>query len=148
MLTSVIEIYTTGNPADCPNTNYWHSALNERGIIYYFGGGGHIHFFLPARAQITQEIGAQVGGTKRVFLVTGPATFRDDDTWLVQVVFDDGVQEPYSFYVGEDQGMPGPPEALAGGRKWTVHLWLRHEEVFRSKADFLEAPTPWMLPSN
>ncbi len=88
-------------------TNYWSSAGERAGNFLLSLNADCFHLLVP---QCHQATVSEMATAKEVIITRGPLDGQD----ALEVLFDDGSEEPFVLYLGASQCVPLPDESWVG----------------------------------
>lgn len=127
------------------SSTYWGSEVERRGLIWISINAGAIRVLVP---RTHRNLISEIRGCTYVVCSRGPwpATGKAD---AMELLFDDGTQEPVSLHVGPESVdvFPGEPEP---GRQWICTVWdlkkgRPHKAVERPCYWRRVPQLPWLL---
>jgi hypothetical protein len=127
-------------------TNYWESEYAAAGKFYCSINAGAIRLLVPQSQRLAIE---NMRAAPQVVLSRGPWPERGL-VEAVELLFDDGTDNPYALYLSPESFdlLPAEPES---GREWVLSAWTKKKNVPHKAVERLcrwrRVPRlPWLEP--
>lgn len=134
------------NGQDIIRTNFWQTEQARQGAFYLSINAGAFRLLIPYKHN---QIIAEFEAAKEVVISRGPWTAAEQRD-AIEILFDDGTDDPYSIHLGAAQvdRWPSPEDA---GRVLQFSVWTLKDGkpycAYRAECYYHSAPhLPWLQP--